>query len=295
MKKILPILFLIGPLNFTIAQQLQPKGEFLVDSLRIGEEIPYALTMTYPLEMEVLFPDSNFNFTPFEYSRKEFFLSKSDSVNIKDSAIYYLSSFEIDPVQSLSLPVFLITSGDSTEIPSLPDSVYFAEMVPVLPDSIALREDVNYVNVNQAFNYPYLAIGIAILIVLSIVLYFAFGKQIKKRIYLYRLRKSYEKFSLDFDQVFADLRKHGEKLKTEKLLVLWKKYMEKLEDRPYTKLTSKEIAHLNDASDFAIALKSIDRGIYGHSQWERVFKNFEVLEDITSERYNKKVMEVKNG
>ena len=50
-----------------------------------------------------------------------------------------------------------------------------------------------------------------------------------------------------------------------------------------------------DAGKFGETLKSIDRSIYGKSELDIVYKNFEQLEDVTSERYMKKVKEVKNG
>lgn len=277
------------------SQQLIPKGEFLVDSIKIGEPVPYALSINYPVDFEVIFPDSNFNYTPFEFVRKEYFASKSDSISVTDSVVYHITTFEIDPIQSVALPVFMISDGDSTSIYSKVDSIYLLEMVPVMPDTVALKEDVAFVNVNRAFNYPYLLIGIGILIVVLAISYFAFGKKIRQRIELYRLEKAFRKFSSDFDLMFSDLRKSGDRTVTEKLLILWKKYMEKLEDRPYTKLTSREIASLSDAGKFSDTLKSIDKSIYGKIAIDIVFKNFEQLEDITGERYQRKMGNVRNG
>ena len=95
------------------AQQLVPKGLFLSDSIKIGEEVIYSLSIEYPRGSNLIFPDSLYDFSPFEYIKKTEFFTKSDSVKSFDSVIYYLSTFEIDPVQKLTLPVFLISAGDS--------------------------------------------------------------------------------------------------------------------------------------------------------------------------------------
>jgi len=290
------LLLLLCLLSFgsSYAQQLRPEGNFLNDSIQIGEVVPYRLSIRYPRSMEVIFPDSTYDFSPFEFSRKEYAATKTDSTHALDSVIYYLTTFEIDPVQELNLPIYLLTDGDSTEIFGIPDSVYLNEMITTMPDSVALKEDLNYLAVNQAFNYPYLLVGLGISLILLVVGYFAFGKQIRKKIRLYRMKKAHLKFNEDFEDVFGEIRK-GDKSQTETLLIIWKKYLERLEDRPYTKLTSREIASLSDAKSFSQALRTIDRAIYGKSGSDEILKNFERLEDITIERYNRKVMEVKNG
>ncbi len=43
------------------------------------------------------------------------------------------------------------------------------------------------------------------------------------------------------------------------------------------------------------ALKTIDRNIYGRIPDNELFKQFEALEDISLEKYRKKVEEVKHG
>jgi len=92
----------------SISQEVKPKGVFLVDSAKIGEQIPYSLSIRYPKQMEFLFPDSNYNFFPFEFNSKNFFITRTDSLVSVDSAIFYLSTFEVEPVQKLFLPVFMI-------------------------------------------------------------------------------------------------------------------------------------------------------------------------------------------
>jgi hypothetical protein len=89
------------------AQEPIIQGQFLSDSIRIGEPTPFVLTAAYDTNQDLIFPDSTFDFTPFELSQKLFFPSVLRSDKVFDSAIYYITSFEVDSIQSFSLPVFL--------------------------------------------------------------------------------------------------------------------------------------------------------------------------------------------
>ncbi len=118
----------------SISQDVKPKGAFLVDSAKIGEQIPYSLSIRYPKQMEFLFPDSNYNFFPFEFISKDFFITHTDSLGSVDSAIYYLATFEIEPVQKLFLPVFMISQGDSVVLSPPADSIYLKALINQIPD-----------------------------------------------------------------------------------------------------------------------------------------------------------------
>jgi len=277
-------------------QSISPFGKFLTDSINIGERIQYSLSVKYPANYEVIFPDSTYDFAPFEFYSKTYFPTRIDSLHAIDSAVYTVGSFEIDLVQKLQLPIFIIDGKDSTTVLTAPDSVYFREMVVVVPDSLAFRENLAFQKVFYAFNYPYLLIGIGILLVIGALVYLVFGKSIRVKIKLYRLRKAYEQFCVDFERGINHIRQQETKKELlEEILVIWKRYMEKLEDRPFTKYTSKEILKAGYAIDLKLVLQNIDQSIYGFTDNEKMHKNFESLEDFTLERYQEKLNHVKNG
>lgn len=275
------------------AQQLKPKGLFLSDSTKIGEEIIYSLSIEYPRGNNLIFPDSLYDFSPFEYIKKIEFFTKSDSANSFDSAVYYLSTFEIDPVQKLALPVFLTTEGDSITYFAAGDSIFLQQLITQMPDSIALKENSGYSEVQLDFNYPYLIFGLSIFLLLVIAVILIFGKQIGKRIKLYRLRKRHEKFILTFNQKLSGTQNRKED--AESLLLIWKKYMEKLENAPFTKLTTKEIVQIQPDDSLRSNLKNIDRGIYGHENLKNLTANFAELKDYAFERLNIKMNLIKNA
>ncbi len=288
----LGLVFLLA-FQISSAQEIVTDGYFHEDSMKVGEEIHFTLYAKYPKSMEVIFPDSTFGFFPFEYYNKQYFPTKTDSIYAYDSAVYSFASFEIDSIQYLKLPVFLLNGKDSIEITHYEDSIYLDFLVIQMPDSLEFKENLAFQEVKLDFNYPYLMIGLVILLIVIIVLFFVFGETVKKKIKSYRLRKAYEKFSSEFEKGINKIRKSDDKVLIEEVLVVWKKYMEKLEDRPFTKYTTREIAKAGYGGELQSVLKSIDRAIYSSMDSEAMYKNFEKLEDYTLEKYQEKQKEVR--
>ncbi len=281
---------------FSFGQEIVSKGVFLQDSVKIGEEVAYALTVSYPADWQVILPDSTHNFFPFEYASRQYFPTRTDSTLAYDSVIYRVSTFEIDPVQSLAVPVYILERGDSITIDTPADSIILTQLVTVVPDSLELRSNVSYLPVDYDFNYTYWGIGAAVLLVIIIGVLLIFGKNIKSKIRLCRLKKEYEKFSRDFESGINKVRQSETNAGViEDILVVWKKYMEKLEDKPFTKYTSKEISLAGYGTELKDVLQNIDRAIYSRPDDEQMHRNFESLEDFTQERYLKKVKEVQHG
>lgn len=280
-------------------QQIKPDGVFLSDSIKIGVPVTYSLSIKYPKEMDVVFPDSLFNYTPFEFEGKRYFTTRSDNEFSYDSAIFYLTSFEVDTVQHLSLPVFVLTGRDSTAVYADPDSVVLQHMVSEIPDSVAveampLKENTTYRRVPLQFNYPYFIIGTVIVLLIAGLFIFFFGKSIRRYFYLRRLEKSHRKFIEDYDAV-ALAKDQPAKAQTEKLLVIWKKYLEKLEGKPYTKLTTKEIIRDYHHQSIEASLKAMDRTIYSPKGNGELIRDYSAIKKYSQKIYEEKVQEVKHG
>jgi len=279
----------------SISQEVKPNGVFLVDSAKIGEQIPYSLSIRYPKQMEFLFPDSNYNFFPFEFISKDFFITRTDSLRSVDSAIFYLSTFEIEPIQKLFLPVFMISQGDSIVLYPPVDSIHLKALINQLPDSLNIKANSEYSEVFFDFNYPYLLIGVGGFMLLVVVGFLIFGKSIKRQYLLFRLKRNHRRFTQKFYLLIADLKSREGSLNAEKMLVTWKKYMEKLENIPYTKLTTKEIVSYPDNNSINDSLKDVDKSIHGLIKIEKLYESFENLEYFTEERYNTRLNQLKYG
>lgn len=282
--------------TFSSAQDIQVKGYFLEDSIRIGVGSPYVLTCTYPSELDIVFPDSLYDFTPYELGEKWFASTKSAEGISYDSAVYYLLSFEIDTAQYNSLPVYQIVGNDSITISPEKDSIFLQQMVTEIPDSVSaeampLIENTDYRYVDLALNYPYLIAGILIIIILLIVSYFIFGKSIRIWFKLRRIQKRHIKFLEKFEDLIS--RSKNEDL-TEKIAFTWKAYLEKLEGKPYTKMTTKELLTNDYMSRIEDTLKAIDRSIYGKKH-ESIQDTFNILLTFSINRFEDKVNEIKHG
>lgn len=243
------------------------RGQFLTDSIKIGQPFPYALAADYPSDKNILFPDSSFAFAPFEFAGKKFFPTKTIDGISHDSAIYYFNSFEIDSVQSLRLPVFEVQEQDSILIWTEEDNVWLKHLVTMATDSVEapnlpLKVNTLYEPVAWLFNYPLASIAIGILILFLILLWVIFGKRIRKYFKARSMRKSFDKYIRSFSDSIESLKISYSISGAEKTLGIWKKYLEALEDRPFTKYTSREILKSTEKDSLAAPLSSVDRMLY---------------------------------
>jgi len=277
-------------LSTGFAQNITPKGQFLKDSIQIGEPIEFVLSIKYPKAMEIIFPDSLYNFFPFELTKKTYFPTKSDSVFSVDSAIYYLSTFEIDSIQYLKIPVYKVNEFDSLIIWTAQDSVILRHTVESIPDSVIMVTNTNYVEVPMAFNYPYASIALIIFIVVTLVLWFIFSKTVINKIQVYRLKNRNLKFIGAFDNLVKN-----KFLNSEEILILWKNYLEKLKGEPFTKLTTTEIVSLLKFSNVEISLMAIDRNIYGPKDESLLSDAYQAIKDIAQNEYMNKVNLIVHG
>ena len=278
--------------------QLRVRGYLLKDSAAIGEIVPYILTASYPRDKQVVFPDSTFSVAPFELSGKRFFPTRSLDGASYDSAVYFVSTFEIDSIQVLRLPVFLVTAADSTAVYARPDSLRLRYRVTIPLDSVAveklpLKANTAYQRVKWLFNYPVLMMVAVVLAIVGIIAWLVFGKQIRRFFALRRLRKAYENFQQRYTQALETLGSEASSRRAEEALVMWKKYMEELEQFPFTKSTSREILRRYSSDLLASALRNIDRAIYGG--YDASHDPFVFLKTYSRQQFEKREAELKNG
>ncbi|MFM7859136.1 MAG: hypothetical protein ACKO96_46240 [Flammeovirgaceae bacterium] len=264
--------------------------------MELGKPITYYLTARYAEKLMVLFPDTSYKFLPFEFQRKSISPTRTHNGISYDSVVYTFATFEVDSVQSLQLPVFVLHEKDCTEILTEKSSVFFKTAI-VLPDSVQLQNlplkiNTNYNPVAWLFNYPLASVVMGALLVLLVVLWILFGKHIQKHFQIKRLNKAHRSF---LEQFNSQLEKTvlGSQTAAEMALITWKKYLENLSAKPFTKLTTKEIREAVGNDNLALALKDVDRVIYAGTGSER--GPFEQLRKFSEEKYHEKLEEIKNG
>jgi hypothetical protein len=296
MRRVLFLLLVIVSFpSFT--QDVKITGKFLSDSVRIGEAVPFAIGVKYPSNYFILFPDSLHDFSPFEYERRTWFPTETKNGISSDSAVYWLSSFEIDSVQYLSVAVLQLRDKDSLYFRSMPDSIFFSSRAPAVADSVTiaalpLKEDTLYRKVTSLFNYPFfMAFSTGMIIVLMAV-WFVFGKRIMKWWKRRKLMKAFRVFEVTFTQLVENIKSTGGIREAENALIVWKRYLEELEGIPYTRYTTKEIAAIEKHQSIREALRSIDTLIYGGYGGEQVTAYY-TLKNFSEDRFIQKLEELK--
>ena len=302
MQRLVRIIFLFlfySLANITLAQDVIVKGAFLQDSARLGDRLDYYLVARYPSELTVLFPDSTFQFDPFEFASKRYFQTQTQEGQSYDSVLYQFFTFDISDVQYLSLPVFSVGKSDSVTFTPLRDSVILISLIggPV-PDSVSAQElplktNTVYQRVSYLLNYPLFLISMGILMVAVLLIWIFFGKRIRKYFRIKKLYKNHKKFSTSFNELIIELKAQFEVKKTEYAVSLWKKYLEQLEHKPYTKLTTRETIALEKDEILGKSLQLLDRAIYGSNTL--ISTPLENLQQIADTRFLKILEEVKHG
>lgn len=277
------------------AQQIEVKGGFVEDSLVIGQEINFWISATYPATMEMVFPDSNHNFSPFEFADKTYFPTELQGELAFDSTIYTLQSFEIDPVQYLQLNAIILSKEDSIGFETPLDSIYLTELAPIVTDTTTLKTNLDYQAVNRQFNFPLLYYVIGGLVLVIVVLLLVFGKRMLRYLKVKKLERDYRTFSEAFGQYVNHLKNSPEPATAEKALSIWKKYQQRLDKVAFSSFTTKEILALEFTQELKDPLKSIDRVVYGKRVQDNVYQDFQQIEDFTDERFQKKVAEIRYG
>jgi hypothetical protein len=285
-------------LNAAQAQDVKVNGGFLSDSLMIGEQTAFYLSAHYPSELNVLFPDSTFAFAPFEYQKRNYFATTTRNGVSTDSTVYYFTTFEVDRVQYLELPVFVVQPQDCTAFRSPRDSVLITQLVAHVPDTLSadklpLKMNTAYQKVFFQFNFWILMIVIAAFIVIGVLAWVFFGKKIRAYFLARKLKRRHFQFLDSYNAMLAQLQSAFSAITTESALSAWKKYMEQLESRPYTKLTTKETLGLVHDEALARNLSTIDMAIYGHNT--SVVSALENLKTFADQQFTKKLTEVKHG
>lgn len=293
-KIIFGSLLLLFVNHFTYSQEdVTLKGYFLEDSIKIGVGTPYVLTAKYPISVDLIFPDSLYDFSPYELGEKLYYPTSSGSEYSYDSAVYYLTSFEIDSIQYYQMPAFILKGKDSIVLTATKDSIFLQQLVSEIPDSVAVEampliENTTYKKVNFEFNYPYLIIGIVVLLIILIVVFVFFGKPIRKWFLLRKMNKTHLAYLEQLEKTITSDKNY------EYLIMLWKNYHAKLEGEPYTSYTTKELLKLAPVKSIETVLRNIDKAIYGKPITLPVSELYQ-LKNFSQERFEEKIKEVQNG
>ena len=268
----------------------KPVGKFRTDSVELGRPFDYALSYHHAPSAEVFFPDTTYNFYPFEIVRRNYFPTITTNGNSLDSVVYTLVTFDISKTQKLNLPIYVLSKRDCTAIFALPDSVFLKEMIQTKVDSLALRIDTKQISLRQQLNYPQILAYLFGFFGLIGLVYAFFGRVIRKQYQLFLFGRKHKDFVANYKKI---IRTTLDDVNIGKAIVLWKKHLEWLEKRPYSSYTSKEIiVRLPNNERLEEALREVDTAIYGGILSTQMPLAMNILLDKAVELYKKRRTEL---
>ncbi len=280
-KKQFFFLFFIISLSFQSIGQ-RPVLTFLSDSVLVGEPTKVIFYFKHDSAQEIVFPDSNSNYSPFEFINKQDFNTRTLNGISTDSAVYTLALYEVEGTHSLSLQVTQFLNKDTIIISSQSDSVSIIPLIKAVSDTLKLKSNTTHIPLESDFNYIIVLIGIVALVVIAILIYVFFGRQILRQIKKYRDKISHRLFVSSFTSLISNLNSPD---KMEEAVSLWKKYIERIENKPFTTYTSTEIAFNLKNDNLKKNLQNIDGAIYGGRSSSVAKTDFSVLLEVANDLY----------
>lgn len=284
---------------FGQVSSIQIRGGFLSDSIRIGEPVEYYLVVRYPRQADVLLPDSLFTIPDFNYAGRRWFPTTTQNGISTDSAVYRLTSFSIEKVQTLALPAYVINPTDTLFHTPAADTIFLREFVDFQTDTVdapqlPVRSNTDYMRVNEAFNYPRFLIGCAIATAMMLFIWLAFGKKIRRYLRERKVRSRLNRFKTDYERLLNSLKDDFNPQAADRIVLIWKAFLEDLEGTPYRSLTTREISTLKDHHEIRKELSSIDRMIYGRVRPENL-NDFRNLMSFSEDRSYRLIERIKKG
>ncbi|OON68578.1 hypothetical protein [Hymenobacter sp. CRA2] len=254
----------------TAAPDSVPVARFVRSTTQVGALIDYELTFRHSPSLNVIFPDSTAEFKPFEYVRRRYWPTQTRQGLSLDRCRYTLRTFSLDSVQTLRLPVTLLRGRDTVLLYAQPTGVRLVRTAPVLPPTDELpplRQNTALLPMPERFNYPYLAAALAAVLVTAGVVWWTFGRNLRRRYRLYRMARNHVYFLAQYTRHLERFQLSRSLANMERAITLWKNYLARLEGNSLNTLTTREIVALYQGdADVATALRLSDRIIYGNQQ-----------------------------
>lgn len=270
-------------------QRIKPTGIFLSDSVEVGKPVYFSLIARHKPEVEVFFPDSSYNFSPFEIISQKSFSSVTDDRGTLDSAVYQLVSFDVSKVQSLRVPVYIFQKKDCTAVFTAPDSVFLIKSnILNSGKKPVLQAETGLLPLSREFNFSMLIGSIALIIGVVGSIYWVFGQDIYKQWQLVKLQRRHLEYLRSFNRLMRNAREKNNIKDAEKAIIVWKNYLERLEKKPFATYTTREIMDNMPDDDLADALKNMDGIVYGQGKSQNMDVYLEVLKTGATRLYRAK-------
>ena len=112
---------------------------------------------------------------------------------------------------------------------------------------------------------------------------------------IHRLKKAFKSFETKFHKQQMIYKKEKSKSEVEKVLVIWKVFMEFISNKTYLSSTTKEIEKFNNNKKIISSLKEFDKNIYSPNKNILKLKDINNLFSEAKHNFNVKLKNIKNG
>ena len=295
MKYLILSLLILQSIYSLNAQKIEYRGYFIKENKTIGDTIYFISTINYPKNIEIIQPDSSNDYKTFEYIDKLIFPSLKIEDRVLDSTIYLLRTFNTDTIQSLKLSSYIINNNDSLKITSTEDNLIISNQIKKIDQSLKVKYNTILSKINKLINYKYVTYIITIILLIIGLAYILFGKKIVIFFKIHRLKKAFKSFETKFQKQQMIYRKEKSKNEIEKLLIIWKVFMEFISNKTYLSSTTKEIEKFNSNKKIISSLKGFDKNIYSPNKNILESKDINNLFNEAKHNFNVKLKNIKNG
>ena len=295
MKYLILSLLIVQSTYSLNAQKIEYKGYFIKENKTIGDTIYFISTINYPKNIEIIQPDSSNDYKTFEYIDKLIFPSLKIEDRVLDSTIYLLRTFNTDTIQSLKLSSYIINNSDSLKITSTEDNIIISNQIKNIDQSLKVKYNTILSKINKLINYKYATYIITIILLIIGLTYILFGKKIVIFFKIHKLKKAFKSFETKFQKQQIIYKKEKSKNDIEKLLVIWKVFMEFISNKTYLSSTTKEIEKFNSNKKIINSLKEFDKTIYSPNKNTLESKDINNLFNEATHNFNLKLENIKNG
>ena len=295
MKYLILSLLIVQSTYSLNAQKIEYKSYFIKENKTIGDTIYFISTINYPKNIEIIQPDSSNDYKTFEYIDKLIFPSLKIEDRVLDSTIYLLRTFNTDTIQSLKLSSYIINNNDSLKITSTEDDLIISNQIKKIDQSLKVKYNTILSKINKLINYKYVTYIIAIILLIIGLTYILFGKKIVIFFKIHRLKKAFKSFETKFQKQQMIYKIEKSKNEIEKLLIIWKVFMEFISNKTYLSSTTKEIEKFNSNKKIISSLKEFDKNIYSHNKNTLKSKDINNVFNEAKHNFNVKLKNIKNG
>lgn len=278
MKRLISIFLFVYP--YLLWSQ-KPKAVFLSDSVEVGSPVKLEISLSHKSSENVIFPDSNFNFSPFHFVEIEYFETETtDSISV-DKAVYTLQSFSMDSI--LTISPYLIRVSDNEKIYADTARIWFKSLLKSKDlKSLKPKESVQVFEVEEEVNYPKIIYYTILFLLSAVIIIVYFGDWIVNKFRRLQFDLKQRRFISDFRK--RQLETMDQKM-VQETLRKWKNHLEWLDNQPISTMSSSEIFDYYKDERLASALKLCDTAIYGGMVSDQIPFAFHILQDFVIKRY----------